>query len=252
MKSKSIFKEAGRFFKKTEPILMLIITVAIGFTPANDKKGILKITFINSANGKPVVLRDSMYITPLGEHYNITKLRYYISNISLPGNFPLDDTDNYQLIDASRSTAFMIPVKEGTYKSIRFLLGVDSLRNCSGAQSGALDPMNDMFWTWNTGYVMFKLEGTSPSSASDKQRIEHHVGGYRFGNSVATPVELISDIRISNNDTTEVCIEMNMDKYWNSSNNIRIAEDPVCTLPGKLAKKIAANWSYIFSVKSIN
>jgi hypothetical protein len=225
-----------------------------GFTAREGtvKTGTLKITFVNTANGKPLVLNDSMYTTPSGEQYRISKLKYYISNIILPGNTPLDDTDNYQLIDAAKELSFDIPVKEGKYRSIRFLLGVDSIRNCSGAQTGALDPMNDMFWTWNTGYVMLKLEGTSPASPSDRQRIEHHVGGYRFGNNVATAVILdIPEIKIKADAPASIVIEVNMDKYWNSVNTIRISEIPVCTLPGALAKKIAANFSSMFSVKSI-
>jgi hypothetical protein len=47
---------------------------------------------------------------------------------------------------------------------IRFLLGVDSARNVSGIQTGALDPARGMFWTWNSGYVMAKIEGSSPSA----------------------------------------------------------------------------------------
>ncbi len=59
-----------------------------------------------------------------------------------------------------------------------FLLGVDSLHNVSGAQTDALDPAKDMFWTWNTGYVMAKLEGNSPSSALVNNKYEFHVGGF--------------------------------------------------------------------------
>jgi hypothetical protein len=177
-----------------------------------------------------------MYSNSSGEKYNITKLRYYISNILLPGNSALPDEHNYQLIDISRSINFEIPVKEGKYKSIRFLVGVDSIRNCSGAQDGALDPMNDMFWTWNTGYVMFKLEGSSEASPV-KQRIEHHVGGYRFGNNVATEVILnFSETKIKENEPAHIIVEMNLDKYWDSKNKISIAALPVCTLPGDLCK----------------
>lgn len=64
------------------------------------------------------------------------------------------------------------------YDSITFLIGVDSLHNVSGAQTGALDPVNDMFWTWNSGYVMAKLEGNSSSSPQMNQKFEYHIGGY--------------------------------------------------------------------------
>ena len=228
---------------------IIIALFATSFKPGTSGEGILKINFINTANGKHIVIRDSTYTTPWGEQYVVSKLKYYISNIHLAGNNELSDEENYHLIDELRKTSFEISAKEGRYDKIRFMLGVDSLRNCSGTQEGALDPMNDMFWTWNTGYVMFKLEGSSPASASVNGRIEHHVGGYRFGNNVATEVELgFDDIRIKENEMTELNIEMNLDKYWSSANHIKISEDPVCTLPGSLAKKIAANFPDMFSV----
>ena len=71
-----------------------------------------------------------------------------------------------QAIDSSLS--FTISLAANKYDSVGFLLGVDSAGNTSGAQTGALDPLNDMFWTWNTGYVMEK----TGRNISSKQRCE--------------------------------------------------------------------------------
>lgn len=170
----------------------------------------------------------------------------------MPGNSQGMPEDDHHLIDASKETSFSIDVKEGKYSQIEFLLGVDSVRNFSGAQTGALDPMNDMFWTWNSGYVMFKIEGHSDSSAATNNKLEHHVGGYRFGNQVATLVKLSFDeIKIKEDHPVDIYFDMNLDAYWSGPNPIRIAQDPVCTLPGALAKKIAANFPGLFSVKEI-
>ena len=70
-------------------------------------------------------------------------------------------------------------VPDGEYTGISFIIGVDSLHNCSGAQAGALDPVNAMFWTWNTGYIFLKLEGKSPASKSPGNIFEYHIGGYK-------------------------------------------------------------------------
>lgn len=214
------------------------------------KPGKLTFHFINVANGKPIILHDSVYTTPLGEPYTVTKLRYYISNIQLEGNSQLGESDDYHLVDMAKETSFTIPVNAGKYKTVRFLLGVDSARNFSGAQTGALDPRNDMFWTWNSGYVMFKLEGYSDSSSATNNKLEHHVGGYRFGNNVATAISLnLDEVNIKENEETNIYIVMNLDSYWSGSNQIRITQEPICTLPGELAKKIAANFNGLFSVK---
>ncbi|MEP6628627.1 MAG: MbnP family protein, partial [Ginsengibacter sp.] len=160
---------------------IIVCIAALSFKHATNKTGTLKVTFVNTANGKVITLRDSVYKNAFGEEYSINKLKYYISNFSVPGSGIAFEMDPYHLINASEESnnSFEISLSPGKYKSISFLLGVDSARNCSGAQSGALDPTNDMFWTWNSGYVMFKLEGTSAASKADLQRIEHHIGGYK-------------------------------------------------------------------------
>jgi len=223
---------------------------------ASAQTGSLKMTFINTVNGRPVVLRDSIYSNYFGEQYSISKLKYYISNIIFSSNAENKNMGGYYLVNtASDNNSFDIQLKPGTYNSIGFLLGVDSIRNCSGAQTDALDPMNDMFWTWNTGYVMFKLEGTSASSTADLNRIEHHIGGYKGSNNVATKIDLSFAaghlLEVKANSITEIVIEMNIDNYWHGTNDIKIAETPVCMITGELAKKIAANFQGLFSIKSI-
>ena len=217
--------------------------------------GELQISFTHSANGEPIVFRDSTYQNAFGENYNIYKLKYYIGQIKVEG---LDQPINalpYYLINAAGTNEINLKLPPGKYKGISFLLGVDSVSNCSGTQSGALDALNDMFWTWNSGYVFFKLEGRSSSSSADLQRIEHHIGGYKAGNNVARIIRLHVDgnssIEISNQKITRLTISLNLDRYWDAVNPIRIAEIPVCMQPGLLAQKMAANSEALFTLNVV-
>ncbi len=234
----------------------IVLFISASFSIKNpvptSQKSILKISFIHTANGKPISLRDSVYLNYFGEQYSVNKLKYYISNIKLAGK----NMGGYYLMNAaSENNGFQLSLQPGNYSSLEFLLGVDSLRNCSGSQTGALDPLNDMFWTWNSGYVMFKLEGNSPVSTSDLNRIEHHVGGYKGSNNVATKIrfDFANDhlLDLTAYSTTEILIEVNLDLYWHGKSDIKISELPVCTTTGDLAKKIAANFQNIFSIKNI-
>ncbi|MEP7163565.1 MAG: MbnP family protein [Ferruginibacter sp.] len=239
-------------------ITSLFITASFSVIDKNSsaKTGTLKIIFRNTANGKPVILRDSLYNNYFGEQYSISKLKYYISNITMGNNGSSNDMGGYYLMNvATGDSSLELTLEPGNYNSLGFLLGVDSLRNCNGAQTGALDPMNDMFWTWNSGYVMFKMEGNSPASTSDLQRIEHHVGGYKGSNNVATKIHFnftgTVPLEIIANSTTEILVETNLDNYWHGSTDIKISELPVCTIAGELAKKIALNFKNLFSIKNI-
>jgi hypothetical protein len=220
-------------------LLGMIVFSLNGF---GQKKIVIK--FEHIANGKKILLNDSLYENNFGEKYSISKLKYYVSNICLLTKGALEIDKNVYLIDATKENTI---IKKGSRKiiGISFTVGVDSTLNCSGAQSGALDPLNDMFWTWNNGYVFFKLEGTSSSSTADKNRIEQHIGGYK--GEYKTMKKMIIPINekyfLKNNTIT---IQMNLDDYWT---DIKIAETPVIATAGALAKKAADNFTKMFSVK---
>ncbi len=204
----------------------------------------LTINFLNTASGKPVTLRDSTYTNPHGEEYTIKKLRYYIGS---PGAGAYENREQYFLIDQAGNTSIKTGVRPGTYNSVSFLLGVDSILNCSGAQDGALDPMNDMFWTWNTGYVMFKLEGTSPASKGDLNRIEHHIGGYRAGQKVATTITVpVTEFTVKEGENIEVNLNMELDRYWNGVVPVKISETALCMSPGETALYLSSNFPGLF------
>ena len=134
-------------------------------------------------------------------------------------------------------------------------MGVDSASNCSGAQAGALDPMNDMFWTWNSGYIMAKLEATSPSSNQVNSKVEYHIGGFSGVNNVLKRITLslpaTKFLVITKGKTSEIIVEADLYKWWQTPNDLKITDNPVCTTPGALAKKIADNYSKMFTIKDV-
>lgn len=131
----------------------------------------------------PLKLDSLDYKNELGQSFRVTKFKYYIGNIILKqssGNKFI--SKEYFLIDEEEEDSKQLileNVPSGNYSFIEFIVGVDSLHNCSGAQSGALDPINAMFWAWNSGYIFLKLEGNSPSSRSPGHIFEYHIGGYK-------------------------------------------------------------------------
>ncbi|PBQ34052.1 hypothetical protein CNR22_20465 [Sphingobacteriaceae bacterium] len=92
----------------------------------------------------------------------------------------------------------------GNFTSLSFILGVDSLHNCSGAQSGALDPVNAMFWAWNSGYIFLKLEGSSPVSPLPAHILEYHIGGYKNANNCIRKIYLpLKDLKFTEKDSRQ-------------------------------------------------
>ena len=137
---------------------------------------------------------------PLNDQDSITfeMLKFYISNVALyqdetkvwnvENSFHLIDYDN----PSSMTISFEIP-SDLNFNKLHFDIGIDSTTNVSGAMGGDLDPTKGMYWTWQSGYVNFKLEGTSNVCDSYKNEFQYHVGGYQTPyatlQTVALPVQ---------------------------------------------------------------
>lgn len=158
-------------------------------TPTN-QTGEVDIEFEHSVGAVPLVLTSKTYVTPAGDQFTVSAFKYYISNLKLTKT---DGTqyvpaESYYLVDAATSTSQHLSIKgipTGDYTGLTFTIGVDSVRNVSGAQTGALDPSNGMFWSWNSGYVYTKLEGTSPQAANG---LMFHIGGFKKPNNTIRTV----------------------------------------------------------------
>src|SRR4051812_41138713 len=142
--------------------------------------GKVRLEFINQVDGAPLIF-NTFYVNANKDTFSLKKFIYYISNIQfLKHDTVVFEKESYHLIDhaVATRTAFVInSLEAGTYTTIRLMLGVDSTRNCSGIQSGDLDPAKGMFWTWNSGYIFLKAEGLTASSSSTNS-IVFHLGGF--------------------------------------------------------------------------
>ena len=144
----------------------------------------LAIHFKNFVGNQPLKLNDSLntYSNANGDDFYLTTFKYYVSNFVLTktNGETVTVPDSYFLINAADASSMDIDLPEvpaGKYKAISFIIGVDSLRNFAGAQTGCLDPAKGMFWTWKSGYIFVKLEGASSKSTSKKNRLTFHIGG---------------------------------------------------------------------------
>jgi hypothetical protein len=210
----------------------------------------LTISFCSKVGDQALVLGKT-FQNPFGENITISRFKYYVSNIVLiddndqsfilsDGSFLIDEAD-----ESSKVIKLLSPVKN--IKAIGFLLGVDSSRNVSGVQTGALDPMNGMFWTWNTGYIYAKLEGQSDSSHAPAHYFAYHIGGYKQGKNATREIILKLPASLSNKHSS-LTITANIDQWFKSKNTIRIAQVPVCESVGVLALRIADNYSTMFTI----
>jgi hypothetical protein len=157
---------------------------AVSTQPAQVTAGLLKIELDHLVDTLPLVFNKN-YVDPKGDTFKVTTFNYFISNIvfTKDDNTSYIEPNSYHLVRHSSPASTTITlgsVPFGSYKSVSFMLGVDSAKSVSGAQGGDLDlsKSGDMYWDWNTGYIFFKLEGTSPKSGDIQKNISYHIGVY--------------------------------------------------------------------------
>lgn len=199
------------------------------------------------------------YRNGLNEPYQVQQFKFYVSDI----RFERPDSgrrepaigETYFLVNALESTGQTIRTRTLSrhYTVISFLLGVDSALNVSGAQTGALDPSNGMFWTWNSGYIMAKLEGTSTASPQVNGKIEYHIGGFSGPNKVQKRIVLTlpGTLRVENGKKAIVRIQADANRWFQQPYTLSIELNPVCTTPGLLAKQFADNYADMFTAVEV-
>lgn len=200
------------------------------------------------------------YLNSFNEPFIVSAFKFYLHDIRFvnrhSGESASIDKNGYHLADFSSSSSFEIQgsIPAGTYDAIQFVIGVDSILNVSGAQAGALDPLQGMFWTWNTGYIMAKLEGNTPVATTPNNAFQYHIGGFSGENSVVERLTMpfaLGAFDTNSYSGTSVEIHCDILKWFNGDFQITLEHNPVCMTPGILAKQIATNYYKMFSIGAI-
>lgn len=156
---------------------------------------IVQLNFSPVFNGSPLIPGKSCVNAINNDTETVDQLRFYISGIRFlsEGKEVAAESNSFHLLDIQDSASMYIRCsfeKAFSYDEIRFNLGIDSLTNVSGVMGGDLDPTKGMYWTWQSGYINFKIEGTGPKCATRNHVFQFHVGGYSGENASLQPVLL--------------------------------------------------------------
>lgn len=136
-------------------ILVLLTLILTGFHfrqpgPITAPAGKLRLVFHHQVGKDPLAL-GTLCRNGLGDRITIERFKYYVSRFSFTDSKGRQwkPDPQYFLIDEEipDSKIITIQVPDIDIRQIGFLLGVDSARNVSGIQTGALDPLKGMFWT---------------------------------------------------------------------------------------------------------
>ena len=214
---------------------------------------------------------NTTYKNGSGEDFTVTMLNYFVSNVSLTKDdgtvvkFP----DRYfllRLADPKTLNLTLPDVPAGNYKQVTFSVGVDSAKSVSSADAlkGVLDPAlwaDPMYWSWNSGYIFWRFEGTSPAipaSATGARIFNLHVGGFG-GRTAPTPNNLRTITlpvgtelaKVRNNIAPAVHLLVDIAKFFDGPTKISLAKTnqvhaPVAAVP------LANNIATLFSIDHVH
>jgi hypothetical protein len=207
----------------------------------------IEMEYVWSMNNLPFTLNKTLYHPMTKDSLNFKTFKHYISNIKLHNvdGTIWTDQESYYLVDLSNPSSMKIHltnVPEGEYDRIEFTLGVDSLRNVSGVQSGALDPVNNMFWSWSSGYIMIKAEGIF-----QKGNFSYHLGGFSGLNKAITQKNLAFPngelLKINANASPVIHMKSNPAKLFHTHGSAEGAGGSKIHMPGSAATVMAQDFN---------
>lgn len=235
--------------------------------------GSIILEFDNVVGPNDIQLNTATYSNALNEQFTVSTLDYFVSNIRLKkidgSEYIVPRDSSYFLIkeDAPGSHEIRLSnIPAGDYSSFSFVIGVDSLKNVApiSERTGVLDPAGQaagMYWTWNSGYIFLKMEGSSPASTTDDKKIYYHIGG--FGgfdsptmNNIKTvtleaPAGMTAKIRKDAQRSPVVHIFADASKILDGDTNVSIAQYSMVHF-ADISATIANNYATMFSIDHIH
>lgn len=216
-------------------LLLIIITIFSFITPSFAQK--------KDTTGIEFSWTDKLKLA--GSDINIETFKFYISNLELryKGNTVYKDKSIGRLIDFHDLNSTIIHLnKENEIKfdELKFDIGIDSVTNSLGVQEGDLDPMNGMYWSWQSGYINIKIEGTYPNLTTYKNKFQYHLGGY-LENQYA-----IQELSFKNISSSNPLIEIHLTDFFKDLN---ILEEHSVMIPGSKAIGLSSVFKKCFVLK---
>lgn len=234
-------------------LIALLLTTASMHSMAAGDTSTVTIVVEPVFNGAPLQLADQYYVNEHGDTLFIDLFRFYITNLSISQEDNIAQDMNSHLVDAEykESCSFKVIVPEGSYGSVQFTIGVDSATNTNGANGGDLDPVKGMYWAWNSGYIMAKMEGRSTVCKTRHHVFQLHIGGYMSPYDAAR----IVNIRLPKNAVvkkgTNTTIHIKADAAAWFKDKLDLGKTNEIMIPGKDACMIADKYAQMFSVTDV-
>ncbi len=227
--------------------LSLLASCTKDRTPEPDDPSRIMVSFSNAVNASSLHLDTMIYINAAGNHYKVTDLQYFISDMILQGKggkVRILSDEGIHYIDARiPSTLSWLPVDtvpEGGYDSVSFVFGIDSLKNISNRFPNP--PERDMAWPdiLGGGYHYMKLNMMWSDGTANPMPFMFHLGIGQLYSGVTPDPDSITDyvqnwfrvtlpavFTVVKGQKTEIILEMDLNQWFGAAEVFDFAQYPM-------------------------
>lgn len=256
-------------------LYIVIFLLFVCLTSCDDDESIqgvgqLDIEFDSKVGDEDLVLNE-YFTNAHDESFSLTRLNYYISNIVLTTDngveYVVPQDSSYFLIREDDEESHHVTIRNvpaGDYNRITFTVGVDSLRSTLdiSKRQGVLDPAqghDGMYWTWNSGYIFFKMEGNSPAAPEEQSHaFYYHIGGYggyetpSINNIRNATVDMGNSVaQVRANKSPEVHLHVDVLEFFKNPTPIKIAEHSTVMF-SEYSTVVSANYINMFKFDHVH
>ena len=176
-----------------------------------------------------------------GDEVVFESLRFYLSDIQVEraGDQPLA-VGGKDIEDPKSLEVALDPAAANGLDVLSFSLGIDPATQQAGAMGGDLDPANGMYWAWQSGYIHFKLEGSTAACPARNHKFQFHLGGFM------APNNSVQTIRLPFHPNAETVIELPIDQFLRQFD---LSKEYEVMRPCARAVELSARLGQLFRVK---
>jgi len=191
------------------------------------KDNTLSIKFNINAGSVPLQYDTNYNIDTLTVQY--TQVRFYISQpVFTSGAEVVSFNDSYFLgdVESTNNTFVVGDIGKRTIDGVAFGFGVDSSRNTINgskamqaflyATSHPLSAVNNMYWSWNPGYIWMKLEGRMDSNDDGDFGDPNEIFSIHTGVDAAYTFVNRTFIFTMNDEPKTIQIDMDINKFFDN------------------------------------
>ena len=219
----------------------------------------LTLKFKSHFNGDAVDFNMNQFVTSSKDTITPSKFKFLMSDIRM---VKMDDAETalegkygYVSFEESKTEVVLPAVQAGSFKAIRFNVGLDSSTNHGDPAVWAVNhPLNvvnnGLHWGWQGGYIFMAHEGSYLDNGANES-YTFHIATLPFANTIEIPFSYIH----SDGDDDVIEISVDLSKYFDGvhafslKNDISASHSAAVHAP--YINKLRENIKLMFSAKKL-